>query len=319
MVKLLKKRKPSNIPSAPAVQPPQDLGRRTSAPPIQHPPRRPSIPSSPFSVTGAVQGRRATAPTIDAQTGERLYSFDSETSTLVGDRPAYDVGELMHSLARDVSVEDLAEIYAQRDVHRPPGEGSIASLPAGLWEVIAGYLGLADEAALAYSTKTLRDRLEGRKPWKRVLDPTNKKEKLDFLFRIDKQMPLHLLCSQCARFHPRIQPGRETFKPDFVNNPVFICPSVKDSWLPRSKLTYKRDMPFAFVQLATRQRRLGALYGITAMSLDRRWKCPESGWTHASRHVIVKGHLLMRIISQKIAPPGMMDTERRLLLLDRTD
>ena len=310
MVKLIKKRKPS----APAVQPPPDpeFARRISAPPVQAP-RRPSGGYDPFS------GRRATAPTIDAQTGERLYEFNSETSTLVGDRPAYDVGELMHSLTRDISNEDLAEIYAQRDIYRPPGEGSIASLPADLWELIASYVSLADEASITFATKTLRDRLDGRSAWKQLSFAENKKERLDFLFRLDRQMPLHLLCSQCAQFHPRIQPGGEVFKPDFVNNPVFHCPRVKDSWLPRSKITYRREMPFAYVQLATRQRNFGALYGITAAALDRRWRCPESGWTHASRHVVVKGHLLMRVVSQRIAPPNMMDTERRLLLLDRTD
>jgi hypothetical protein len=226
---------------------------------------------------------------------------------------------MMHSLTRDISNEDLAEIYATRDLNRPPGEGSIASLPAGLWELIASFFSLADHASLAASTKTLKERLRGDRVWKELNAKENKKEKLDFLFRLDKEFPLQLLCHQCATFHTRIQPGREVFKADYINNPIFHCPKVRDSWLPRSTLTYRRQMPFAFVQLATRSRNFGALYGIPAASLDRRWKCSESQWTHASRYVVVRGHLLMRIVSQRIAPPGMLDTERRLLLLDRND
>ena len=289
--------------------PPQgtDISRRVSAPAVQQ-----------RNVLHR-RNRRATTPAIDAQTGERLYRFDSETSTLVGERPAYDVGELMHSLTRDISVEDLEEIYATRNVYRPPGEPSIASLPADLWELVAQYLSLADRQSMAFSTKTLRERFGGISVWKQLNAPEEKRSKLDFLYRIDRMMPLHLLCSQCATFHPRIRIGHEILKPDFVNNPLFVCSKVRDSWLPRSKLTFRRELPFAFVQLATRQRNFGALYGIPSSSLDRRWKCPESQWSHAARYVVVKGHLLMRVISQRIAPPNMMDTERRLLILDRTD
>jgi hypothetical protein len=225
----------------------------------------------------------------------------------------------MHSLTRDISAEDLAEIYAERDEYRPPGEASIASLPGDLWELIGDHLCLADAASLAFATKTLRERMNAEMVWKQLLVGSNRRERLDFLIRLDKTLPLHLLCSQCATYHPRTQVSRETYKADFVNNPLFVCPKVKESWLPRSKLTYRKELPFAFIQLATRQRNYGALYGIPASSLDRRWRCSESGWTHASRFVVVKGHLLMRIVSQRIAPPNMMDTERRLLLLDRMD
>ncbi|KIW04585.1 uncharacterized protein PV09_04334 [Verruconis gallopava] len=288
----------------PPVQPPQ-VERRASEPSQAHPSNR--------------MNRRATAPSIDSQTGERIYSFDSETSTLVGEPRPYDIGELMHSLTRDRSIEDLAELYMSQNEYRNPGEFSIASLPASLWERIASFLSLADSASLALANSILRARLDGDTLWRKLNNPANKVARLDFLFRLDKYMPLHLLCTPCATFHQRIRMGREQYKADFVANPLYLCPKVYDTWLPRMRLTYGRELPFSFIQLATRQRNFGSLHGIPASSLDRRWKCSASEWSHATRFVVVKGNLLMRVISQCIAPPNMMDTERRMLLLDRMD
>jgi hypothetical protein len=293
----LRKKRPTNPQSAP-------VERRASEPANVHHPR--------------MIERRTTAASIDPQTGERIYSFDSETSTLVGEQRPYDVTELMHSLTRDLSNEDLSEVYISQ-AYRPPGEPSVASLPSPLWEIIASYLSLADRASLAFASKTLRNRLGGDSVLKKLNGPADKQAKLDFLFRLDKHMPLHLLCTPCAMYHERIQLGREQLKSDFVANPLFICPRVKDSWLPRMRLTYGRELPFGFIQLATRQWKFGALHGVLASSLDRRWKCTKSQWLHATRFVVVKGHLLMRAISQCIAPPNIMDTERRLLLLERMD
>jgi hypothetical protein len=292
--------------------------RKKRLPPVNppHPERRASEPANVHQAP--LYGRRATAPTIDPQTGERTYSFNSETSTLVGEPKPYDVTELMHSLTRDLSNEDLSAVYVN-EPNRPPGEWSIAILPSTLWELVASYMSLADAASLALANTTLRSRLGGYNIWKQLKDPANKKFKLDLLFRLDKHEPLHLLCTPCATYHTRTQFGREQFKNDFVANPLFDCPKVKDSYLPRMRLTYGRELPFGFVQLATRQRHFGAIYGVPASSLDRRWKCAASQWTHASRYVVFKGHLLMRVISQCIAPPNMMDTERRLLLLERQD
>jgi hypothetical protein len=287
-----------------AKLPPPQAERRASAPEQVHQPR--------------ITDRRATAPSIDPQTGERIFSFDSETSTLVGEPRPYDVTELMHTLIRDLSNEDLSEIYVSQ-AFRPPGESSIASLPSSLWELIASYVTLADAASLALASKTLQGRLDGGKLWKQLNDPKNKRVKLDFLFRLDKHMPLHLLCTPCGTYHARIQLGREQLKTDFVNNPLVLCPKVRDTYLSRMRLTYGRELPFGFVQLATRQRNFSALHGILATSLDRRWKCANSQWSHATRFVVVKGHLLVRVISHCVAPPNMMDTERRLLLLERMD
>lgn len=255
---------------------------------------------------------------IDPQTGERRYSFNSETSTLLGDERVNDVTEMLHSLSRTLTGDSDNDTL--RDFDREPGEPQIASLPPTLWQHIGSFLSLSDAASLAFASKTLRDKLDEIQTWRALTRPENKREKLKLLVHLDNDLPNHILCPNCAIYHIRILNGNEQLKQDYVGNPLFICPKVFTSRLPRTRIAHGRELPFAFAQLATRRKRHHSpAHGILPEALSRRWKCTESKWNHASRFVIVKGHLLMRVISTSPAPPGMMETEERLLLFERND
>ena len=253
---------------------------------------------------------------VDLQTGERRYSMSSETSTLVGGRRPVDPTELLHSLSRRLSLDSDPETLHEEE--REPGEPMIESLSAQLWQRISEFVSPSDAASLALSSKTLLDRL-GNQSWKRLEDSGHKRDKIEFLIRLDKDLPAYLLCFPCAQFHLRTQCGQERFKINYVTNPLFDCPMAQHSRLPRTRLTHGREFPFAFVQLAARAKRFGSSHGITADSLGRRWKCSDSDWAHNTRFIIYKGHLLMRVISTCPAPTDITPTGERMLLFERAD
>ena len=253
---------------------------------------------------------------VDSQTGERRYSLSSETSTLVGGPRPVDPTEMLHTLSRRLSLDSDTETL--REEGRDPGEPMIESLSPQLWNRIAHFLPTEDAAALIFSTKTLLDRI-GDGPWKLLRDPERKREKIHFLIRLNKVLPAYLLCFPCAKFHLRMQYGEERFKINYVANPLFTCPLAQHTRLPRTRIAHARELPFVFVQLATRAKRFGSSYGISPDSLSRRWKCSDSEWTHNSRFIIHKGHFLMRVVSTCPAPIDSTPTSERMLLFERGD
>lgn len=198
-------------------------------------------------------------------------------------------------------------------------ERIISSLPAELWGQIATFLDPLDAARLAHASKTLRYRL-GSAPWK-VLDAIeNHVHKVAFLSSMDNHVPGHLFCFLCACYHTRSQPGREKLPVNHVANPVFICPNARKLALPRLRLTHGRELPFAYVQLATRAERHSPNHGIPVTSLARRWQCKDSEWSHSVRfHIHENGHLLMRCASTTHVKPRLQPVEERLLLYSRND
>lgn len=192
------------------------------------------------------------------------------------------------------------------------------SLPTNLWKRIASFLSPADAARLALASKHFFNTL-GPEPFQELNRVENIHYKHAFLHDMDKYYPEHLLCFPCSRYHLRCQLGKEMLKADFVNNPLFNCPLVKSSTLPRMRLTHGRELPYGFVQLALRNR-YSSLHGICEESLARRWR-HSSGWSHTTRYMVHDGRLLLRVVSQTVVPPAavLTKTMERHILYDREE
>lgn len=267
--------------------------------------------------------------------GERNeYAIFEETATMANSKRT-DHGEMMHGLAHHGSFDSLLDHaknyqdpYAPTVLRRkrqgmlvsPEHEDRVASLPDELWKSIALYLRPIDAVSLAMSNKTLSRKL-GLMPFEMLHHPENRDHKHEFLHAMDDRYPGHLLCYPCGKFHKRVQPGKEMLKIDYVNNPIFVCPNVKASVLPRMRITYGRELPYAYVQLALRATKHDPSYGIDYEKLSRRWKCKDSGWTHRTRYLAHDGRLLMRVVSQHFAPPAneLTETAERHILYDREE
>ncbi|SMR42273.1 unnamed protein product [Zymoseptoria tritici ST99CH_1E4] len=276
--------------------------------------------------------QRPAVPEVN-ELGEQEYAIFAENR-----RPArrkeQDLGEMMHGLAYHDDEEDLpveekpADSHFSTDKRRrrrgymvsQPHERRVASLPDELWKTIAFYLNPSEACQLALSSKTLYSKL-GVYPFERLNLPCNKNHKIAFLHQFDSRLPNHLLCFPCRKYHLRLNPGKEVLKMDYINNPIFHCPNVKSSVLPRTRLTYARTLPYSFVQLALRSHHFSPAHGIDPDSLSRRWKCKDSGWTHATRYTINDDRLLLRVVSQRFAPPAssLSETAERHLLYDREE
>ena len=267
--------------------------------------------------------------------GERNYSVYSQASALLKNK---DHTDMMHGLAHHDSFDSLIDAQHERlkdpefnsespEVLRSRQEVSerrlkqFERLPAHVWENVAAWLRPADAACLALPSRALYYDKLGANYLRTLNDPSNEREKTLFLHRLDIYYPDHLLCYPCARYHPRLSPGKESLKADITANPIFLCPRVRDTTLPRMRLTHGRELPYAFIQLATRAQRYGSAYGVGLDALARKWKCKDSPWTHRTRYLLHDGHLLMRVVSSCTAPPAaqMTETSQRHLLYDREE
>ncbi|KAF2810876.1 uncharacterized protein BDZ99DRAFT_561430 [Mytilinidion resinicola] len=269
---------------------------------------------------------------IDPQLGERQYSIFSQASTLVGDSRPVDSTELLHSLVEHGALNSITDTL---DIARRIGdtdilaslidprliaqrERMIASLPPDLWKHILSHLDLVSAAALTIASKTLFLKL-GTSSLATLNAPQNRPSRLRFLQYLDPTLPLHLLCFPCATYHLRLNPGQERLTADYTSTPLFLCPKVHSSVLPRTRLTHARALPLAFVQLVLRAHCYGPTYGIPTATLSRRWNCPHSNWRHATRYMVHRDHLLMRVVSQCIAEPKLTPTGERMLLYSREE
>ena len=199
-------------------------------------------------------------------------------------------------------------------------ERLVACLPDQVWKHVTRFLSPLDAAHLALSSRILVRKL-GCEPFKALNRPENIHLKLQLLHSFDRNLPDHLLCFPCATYHARTQPGKESLKIDYVANPIFICANSRNAVLPRLRLTHGRELPYAFVQLALRERRHSSAHGIHHETLSRRWRDKESGWSHRTRYMVHDGRLLMRTVSHCYAPPSikMTATSERHLLYDREE
>lgn len=236
-----------------------------------------------------------------------------------------DLTDMMHAFTfvegSDTVEEEVLDMGLLYDPLKPDGTATLASASPEVWLRIADFLTPLDVANLSSTCRTMYTRL-GRHPYKLLLDPGNRPDRLDFLLAMDHKLPRHLFCFPCAQWHLRIQPGFESLKPHNVLNPLFECPNSTNVLIPppRIRISEGRTLPFAFAQLARRSWQYGPEHGIPHQSLARRWKDAYSDWSHDSMyHVTDKGHLLMRIRSQHYVEGGMTDAGKRLLLFSRGD
>ncbi|KAF1849532.1 uncharacterized protein K460DRAFT_365419 [Cucurbitaria berberidis CBS 394.84] len=280
----------------------QDVHMNGNAPPV------PVARAPPAKLSKAHRAPSRTDDILDKDTGERK-----------------DLTEMMHAFTFNEELDMIDEKFDSTsldyDPSKPDGTAVLGSASPEIWLRIADFLSPLDVANLSSTCRTVSTRL-GRHPYRLLLDPINRYDRLNFLLAMDQKLPRHLLCFPCAQWHLRIQPGLETLKPHNVLNPLFECPNRTNIHLPppRTRITDGRTLPFAFIQLVRRSWAFGPEFGIDHQSLARRWKDPYSDWTHESKyHVTNKGHVLMRVKSQHYVEGGMKDAAKRLLLFSRSD
>ena len=252
-------------------------------------------------------------PAVDVS---QAWERDKQTGEII------DHTELLHSLVDQDPLDPLSEQHWSLAAHdtTQSGERIVSSLPPIIWRLVLDDITPADAASLAFSCKAFRDLL-GPDPWKALDYPDNQHHKIKFLAHMDRHLPGHLFCFTCATFHLRTQCGQESLKPTNIRNPLFDCPNISGPKpkVFRTRLTFGRTIPFSFVQLAMRAHQYSPGHGIPTESLNRRYKDRDSAWLHQTRYVIVKGHLLVRVISTTFAPPGLPPAGERHLLYSRED
>ncbi len=268
--------------------------------------------------------------------GERNYGPLTQASTFTSNK---DHTEMLHGLAHHDSFDSLVDQVANAenlkdpyfDSHNPVVEKrdrilaernikQLDALPEQVWKRIALYLDVDDAASLSISTKMLYNKL-GSEYLQTLELPENQYRKMAFLNHLEQDLPRHLLCFPCNKYHRRSNFGQESLKANYISNPLFDCPNVRDAVLPRMRITHGRELPYSFVQLVMRGHKHTAAHGIKHESLARSWKCKDSKWSHRTRYMVVDGRLLVRITSQCIAPPASDQTEtsQRHLLYDREE
>ena len=279
--------------------------RKRSAPPTST--KESNLPQKPSKT------RNASFPAIsvadewerDKQTGERK-----------------DHTEMLHSLAHRGSAESLVEKTQLLFAGIPSESGSdfMSRLPWRVWQQTVQYLPLADAATLALSCKAFRH-LVGTSVWRDLNDESNFDSKIDFLRRLDEDLPDHLLCFACAIYHVRTQKGQETLRPTNIANPLFNCPHAfnPEKKISRTRLTVGRSLPYSFVQLVLRAQKFSPAHGIPVDSMSRRYKDRDGDWSHQTRFAVVNGHLLVRVISSAFAAPALPPAGLRKLLYSPDD
>jgi len=252
-----------------------------------------------------IREARENGPKIDKQTGERL------DQTLI-----------LHSLAHE-SFDTVTEILNkyELDPNRSPGEAHLASLSSQLWSRVAEHLSLVDRACLALSSKVMLDRV-GSSPLEIIRHPDHAEDRMQLLHRLEDQLPNHLFCFVCNKYHLRTMKGEEKLKPASVLNPLFACPHATNNLMPQPRLRIAtgRTLPYNFVQLALKGKKYGLDYGIEATTMARLWREQyEPRWIHSTRYFVFKGHLLMRVQSTCFTKPGLTPAGERMLLYSRED
>lgn len=285
-----------------ALRPKSSRGKLTKAPPPGY--DYPPLPEKKLAPLEAHRERyQGSNVLVDKTTGERR-----------------DDTAMLHALtAHRDSFESIHRTLQETRERRAPGEAGVASLSAELWQIIADYVSPKDAANLALASRTLAWRL-GYKAWYALDLPENYAEKIAFLQPMDGNLPNHLFCFPCARYHLRVMKGQESLKPSNVLNPLFVCPQAQNNLNPppRSRITPGRSLPYTFVQLALRAHHHSPDHGLQINALARRWQ--QGDWKHQTRfHINSNGHLLMRVISSTFTAAGLTQAGQRLLLYSRED
>lgn len=265
--------------------------------------------------------------------GEREYSaFDGDTLV-----DKVDHTDMMHRLAHHDSFDSLADqagydirklrdpYFDSKEMAKMAGkldesaERRVAILPDEIWMRVCSHLDAVDAASLTIATKTINEKL-GNAALKVMNLPENRNLRIKFVQRAyDNRWPDDLFCFPCASYHRRTNPGQESLHSQFVSRPIYDCPNVRNTVLPRTRIAHGRELPYYFMQLALRESDYGARFGISHDDLQRHWKCKDSTWKHRTRFMVHDGHLLMRVVSTTFAPPDLAPTAERHLLYDREE
>ena len=249
-------------------------------------------------------------PVIDVSD---VWQRDKQTGEIT------DHTDLLHSLVHRGSRESLSENHPLANATpAQPGSHFVSLLHPHLWRRIFDGLHPSDTASLALSSKAFRVLL-GVDSWHALNQ--DHRQKIEFLTRLDQDLPQHLLCFSCATYHRRIQVGKENLQPTNIANPLYNCPNAfnPEKRPLRTRLTFGRTLPLTFVQLALRRHRYTPAHGIAVESLSRRYKDREGSWSHQTRYAVVNNHLLLRVISTCFVTGGLPPSGLRHLLYSRED
>jgi len=162
----------------------------------------------------------------------------------------------------------------------------LAHLPAELWCTVASNLNPFDAANLALAHPILRLKLGAYHTHLSQIQHKHKRAAY-LITHHDHTLPNHLFCFLCNKFHLRTHPGAEKLPLSNELVDVFRCPNAINLPTPRLRLTDKRTLPFAIIQLLMRHHQYGSQFGIPFEPLSRRWIDKDSGWSHSVRFVIV--------------------------------
>ena len=247
------------------------------------------------------------------------FERDKQTGEVI------DHTEMLHNLAQIESKEHVPTfVPLGAEEGTESGESVVDNFPPRVWQPILAQLSIADIASVAFTCKAFQ-KLVGTDAWGKIAiaEEPYRSERLSFLPRLDRQLPNHLLCFDCGVYHLRTQRGHENLRPTNVLNPVYECPNMSNpkKIYPRIRLTFGRALPLTFLQLAMRAHRFSLDYGIKIESLSKRYKDKEEigQWSHQTRYAVVNGKLMMRVISQTFAAPGLPPAGERHLLYSRED
>lgn len=310
-----------------AFRPKASAKKLTKEQPADHRPKAirlssEELPQSPIQTQPPITKNIQTPPAPVKEGPVNFYNKNT-TGNQAQTGELWDEAEMLHSLLRRDSHDSMNSIDKRArerqmipDPSRAPGEEMIASLPPALWDEVASHMTPTDAANLAFSSKTLLSLL-GPQIWSSLNHLENHQDKIDFLLPMDHLMPDHLFCFPCAKYHVRIQKGKERLRPKHVLNPIFNCPNPKQ--LSKHRITPDYTLPFPLLQLVFRHHLYGPECGIPLDSLNRRFKCRNSAWTHQTRFHFHKNHLLLRITSKSFAVAGLPPSGLRHFLYCRED
>jgi hypothetical protein len=204
-------------------------------------------------------------------------------------------------------------------ISRPPSANAkiFQKLPIELWRLIASHLPPSAAASLTLTCYQAVAIL-GTQYWEHLNKRENVFQRLRFLEHLDIHFPNHILCPDCAIYHPR--------KTARINLNTFFAPRRQ---LLHHPLSQKRKYTWSFqscgadglhnsfgvlglmkwdpmnwttIHLIHRYLRLGPSYGIQPLPFEIR----EDGWCHTRQIRVIGDSVVVRVRSIRRIPSGIV-------------
>lgn len=244
------------------------------------------------------------SPNVDTQ---------KELEEAEGD-PGLETSESDSATSDDFETEAVTPYVSDSSAAQSP-RGSVdmsLQLPSEVWHMIASYLPSESAASLALTSRTMRLYL-GTTYWQRLSSEDNRAKRATFLEHMDDQLPDHVLCYRCAKYHYRRNREREHWTQEYHH----ACPISEIGTGPQ--MTKYRVFPTELYQLTMRAHFYGVNFGIPLSALNRRWtsESSESGWRHHSRCAILDNHLFVKVQSIHWVEAKMSPSELRIVIAER--